>query len=284
MSGLLYKTGKPSNPIFGLVLLTMLIAVQIPVQSEGFTKEWVSQDTTVRPSTASTKYRVTDSPLVTQVIDLNITFGPNTIAVPPKVRKSLNSLAAALNTPAFASSRLRISGYSDSSGSEITNQHLSQQRADSVRIYLITHGVSNKRLSAIGYGSKHLKFPKRPKDEKNRRIEIVAVGRTLLPLEILQSSTLAISPPPPISALPTPAVERSTSIATISQPPRETAPREIAPASPKIENSPRASGSEPPKKMGAELLSPPPPQSSLPLSSIEQGIPQTNNHHDQNMH
>ena len=46
-----------------------------------------------------------------------------------------------------------ISGYADRIGSAKYNQKLSQQRADSVKEYLVAHGVAANRLSAEGKGS-----------------------------------------------------------------------------------------------------------------------------------
>ncbi|MDQ7014786.1 MAG: OmpA family protein, partial [Gammaproteobacteria bacterium] len=45
-----------------------------------------------------------------------------------------------------------LAGYTDSSGSEELNQQLAQQRAESVRDYLISLGVDGDRLTATGYG------------------------------------------------------------------------------------------------------------------------------------
>jgi outer membrane protein OmpA-like peptidoglycan-associated protein len=47
---------------------------------------------------------------------------------------------------------LRIEGHTDDRGSESYNQKLSQQRAESVRKYLINKDVDAQRLIAVGYG------------------------------------------------------------------------------------------------------------------------------------
>jgi OOP family OmpA-OmpF porin len=49
--------------------------------------------------------------------------------------------------------RLEISGHTDSRGKADANRDLSQHRADAVKMYFITNGISPDRLSAIGYGS-----------------------------------------------------------------------------------------------------------------------------------
>jgi outer membrane protein OmpA-like peptidoglycan-associated protein len=48
--------------------------------------------------------------------------------------------------------QLIIEGHTDSSGTTEHNQVLSQQRAESVKLYLVSAGVSPSRLSVEGYG------------------------------------------------------------------------------------------------------------------------------------
>lgn len=47
---------------------------------------------------------------------------------------------------------LEIGGHTDNVGGAAYNKKLSQDRADSVRAYLISHGISASRLTARGYG------------------------------------------------------------------------------------------------------------------------------------
>ncbi|WP_276372417.1 OmpA family protein [Chryseolinea sp. H1M3-3] len=47
---------------------------------------------------------------------------------------------------------LRISGFTDSQGSEATNLRLSQDRVDAVKSYLTRNSVSESRIEATGYG------------------------------------------------------------------------------------------------------------------------------------
>ena len=48
--------------------------------------------------------------------------------------------------------RVELQGHTDSRGADAFNLELSQRRADSVRDYLISQGVSGTRLEAKGYG------------------------------------------------------------------------------------------------------------------------------------
>lgn len=47
---------------------------------------------------------------------------------------------------------LQIEGHTDNVGSEENNLSLSQRRADSVRIFLVTQGIDSNRISAFGKG------------------------------------------------------------------------------------------------------------------------------------
>lgn len=47
---------------------------------------------------------------------------------------------------------VRIEGHTDSRASEAHNQRLSERRADSVKRYLVDHGVEGSRMDTIGYG------------------------------------------------------------------------------------------------------------------------------------
>ena len=68
----------------------------------------------------------------------------------------------------------RIEGHTDAVGSDSYNQALSEKRANSVRDYLISQGISSSRLETRGYGESQ---PVADNDSaigraKNRRVEI----------------------------------------------------------------------------------------------------------------
>ncbi len=70
---------------------------------------------------------------------------------------------------------LEVGGHTDSRGKAERNQALSQRRAEAVRAELITLGIAEKRVNAVGYGSSKLIAPDNtPRgNPKNRRIEIL---------------------------------------------------------------------------------------------------------------
>jgi outer membrane protein OmpA-like peptidoglycan-associated protein len=70
-----------------------------------------------------------------------------------------------------------IAGYTDDRGSTGVNQRLSEARANSVRDWLVNHGIAADRLEARGYGASHF-VSDNGDDEgraKNRRVELQLV-------------------------------------------------------------------------------------------------------------
>jgi outer membrane protein OmpA-like peptidoglycan-associated protein len=69
--------------------------------------------------------------------------------------------------------KIRIEGHTDAQGNDAHNLKLSQERADSVRTYLIKHGIDDKRLVAAGFGSAVPIANNKTKAgrEANRRVE-----------------------------------------------------------------------------------------------------------------
>ena len=88
----------------------------------------------------------------------------------------LDTVVAALDE--YPQITVEISGHTDSRGPEAYNQRLSEQRAASVRSYLVEHGIAADRLSSVGHGES------RPVDsndtdegrENNRRVELRITG------------------------------------------------------------------------------------------------------------
>lgn len=71
-----------------------------------------------------------------------------------------------------------IAGYTDDRGSAGVNQRLSEARANSVRDWLVNHGIAADRLEARGFGASH--FVSDNSDDqgraKNRRVELQLVN------------------------------------------------------------------------------------------------------------
>jgi len=96
----------------------------------------------------------------------------------PLARQKLDQVAKALND---TDQQITIAGYTDSQGNDATNLRLSQDRADSVRAYLVQQGVSSDRVKSIGKGEAD---PIASNDTaegraNNRRVEIVLEKKSM---------------------------------------------------------------------------------------------------------
>jgi OmpA-OmpF porin, OOP family len=80
-----------------------------------------------------------------------INFRSGSAQIPQESMPVLEQSATAIKS-APAGTRLEVGGYADNAGNSAANQRLSQQRADSVRRFLIDKGVSPDSLVAKGYG------------------------------------------------------------------------------------------------------------------------------------
>jgi outer membrane protein OmpA-like peptidoglycan-associated protein len=104
----------------------------------------------------------------------NITFDFNSAGLTHQAQAMLDRIAVALRDPSNRTLDYRIEGHTDAKGSIAYNQTLSQRRAEAVRDYLITMGISEKRLTAIGFG-KTRPLPNPPADSPfagvNRRVQ-----------------------------------------------------------------------------------------------------------------
>jgi outer membrane protein OmpA-like peptidoglycan-associated protein len=70
--------------------------------------------------------------------------------------------------------RVEVAAYTDSRGKDSYNQQLSELRANSVKAYLISHGIAGNRISSHGYGEANPVAENNTKEgrAKNRRVEL----------------------------------------------------------------------------------------------------------------
>lgn len=106
---------------------------------------------------------------------LAIQFEPNSARVRPESGPVLGSLVAAMQSPELKGSRFLIEGHADPRGGAAQNQRLSQERADEVRLYLVSLGVHPARLRAVGKGASQLAVAGDPAAAANRRVRVVTL-------------------------------------------------------------------------------------------------------------
>lgn len=110
-------------------------------------------------------------------------FGSSTVEAEGRVK--LKELAAYLSRPELASRRVSIEGHTDSVGTDVFNQGLSERRAQSVRQELLAGGLPTGRIVARGFGESRPVVPNATPDgaddptarARNRRVEIVIENR-----------------------------------------------------------------------------------------------------------
>ncbi|HWV15166.1 MAG TPA: OmpA family protein [Cellvibrio sp.] len=108
----------------------------------------------------------------------NITFATNRSEIRADFYDVLNSVVLVLKE--YNKTNINISGHTDSTGSDKINQKLSEDRASSVRSYLIGQQINSSRIDAVGYGS-HSPIASNDTEagrQANRRVEM-----QLIPVE-----------------------------------------------------------------------------------------------------
>jgi outer membrane protein OmpA-like peptidoglycan-associated protein len=81
---------------------------------------------------------------------------------------------------------IEIQGHTSSEGGDAFNQTLSEQRAYTVFLYMVEHGVDRGHLSASGYGSSQPKASNATEEgrRKNRRIELRVLNDNEVEVEV----------------------------------------------------------------------------------------------------
>ena len=102
----------------------------------------------------------------------SITFDTNKSNIKPNFYGTLNKVAQTLAED--NKSAILVTGYTDNTGNDSINIPLSQARAQSVKNYLASQGVSSNRIDAQGLGSSNpiASNATAAGKEQNRRVEI----------------------------------------------------------------------------------------------------------------
>jgi outer membrane protein OmpA-like peptidoglycan-associated protein len=106
----------------------------------------------------------------------DVLFDTGKFSLKPGAREKLAKVAGILL--AYPGLNIEVGGYTDNVGGDAMNQTLSENRADSVRDYLVQEGVATNSVSAKGFGNT---LPVASNDssagrQQNRRVELLVSG------------------------------------------------------------------------------------------------------------
>jgi len=125
----------------------------------------------LRQRMAELQAEQTDRGMVLTLSD--VLFDLNQADLKPTGEQTVGRLAEFMRE--YENRRVRVEGYTDSTGADSYNQQLSERRAESVRNALINQGIASQRVEVRGYGEQ---YPVAGNDsssgrQQNRRVEIV---------------------------------------------------------------------------------------------------------------
>lgn len=109
------------------------------------------------------------------LIGVNFEFGKSSLT-PEAYPILVNAVQVLLSNPDM---KVEIQGHTDIIGSESFNQKLSEQRAETVKRFLVAKGVEASRLSTVGFGFSNPISDNKTAEGRglNRRIEFKVLGK-----------------------------------------------------------------------------------------------------------
>ncbi len=109
----------------------------------------------------------------------DVLFDTGQYTLKPGAREKLAKVSGILL--AYPNLQLQVEGYTDNVGSQDYNQTLSERRADAVRDYLTSQGVSMTNISAAGYGMNDPIADNSTSEGRaeNRRVQMVVSGNSI---------------------------------------------------------------------------------------------------------
>ena len=112
--------------------------------------------------------------------DSGILFQTNSFELDSSAKSNIDQLATILNK--YEDTEILVDGHTDSTGSDEYNQTLSERRAKSVAVQLVTNGIMNQRIMTIGHGEKEPVASNDSADGRrlNRRVEIAIMANEKL--------------------------------------------------------------------------------------------------------
>ena len=109
----------------------------------------------------------------------DVLFDTGKYSLKPGAREKLAKVAGILVS--YPGLNIEVGGYTDNVGGDVMNQTLSENRASSVRNYLVDQGVATNSVSSKGFGNT---LPVATNDnsagrQQNRRVELLVSGEAI---------------------------------------------------------------------------------------------------------
>jgi outer membrane protein OmpA-like peptidoglycan-associated protein len=107
------------------------------------------------------------------IFDSGLLFSTGSATITSTSRANIQKLATILNK--YTDTQVVIEGHTDNTGSASANQWLSERRAEAVGNLLSAYGVSQRRLSPVGYGQTRPVASNETEGGRrlNRRVEVL---------------------------------------------------------------------------------------------------------------
>ncbi len=157
------------NPLEGLALITQDDTVSLNISKK------VKK---IKP-VPKKKITILDVPVEkgSVIVFNNIYYEFNSAELKPSAFRELDLLATAmLDNPQI---KVQLSAHTDARGSDVANQKLSDQRAQSAKEYLVRKGILSSRIYTVGFGESRLRnhcedgvFCSEDEHQYNRRTEV----------------------------------------------------------------------------------------------------------------
>jgi outer membrane protein OmpA-like peptidoglycan-associated protein len=109
-------------------------------------------------------------------LSLEVTFSYNSAELTNSAKEQLQPVSEALASGKLQNLSFVVEGHTDAVGGQSYNKTLSEERADSVKYFLVkTSNIEPSHIQVVGKGKNGLLDPNHPDSEVNRRVRIIAI-------------------------------------------------------------------------------------------------------------
>ena len=137
-------------------------------------------DLNATPKTNKKKFKKTIQKAVQKTsteaaLSMEILFGYKSAELTDLAKDQLKPVGEAMASERLQNLHFVVEGHTDAIGGNAYNKTLSEERAESVKRYLVDNfHIEASRIQIIGKGKSDLHDPKNPGSEVNRRVRIIA--------------------------------------------------------------------------------------------------------------